>query len=366
MARSLKDFPLFASVRKIGITRFILPGLAILVILFSGAIGLTDVNPGEVAVVYNTVFNTDEPRVVREQGSLTFVPFFQRVELLDIRPQVLVMEGNQDVDVNLIHKLTVRAHDGSNFYFDRMEIHYQVLPGKAAEVIANNGRDEGYKTKAVATHSREVLRNEFGRYSFLQVADPSTYGRATSLAKTALNQRLEPLGYMVTQIITPKPRFQNEVEQAIEDRQTAEQEVAVQREKRERLEKQRHRLIQDVTKTKNAEEKSLQAQLEGELKEAENSAIATRREADKYFIERKAFCTAERDAKIQQAEANREAYKKNAEGLAAKISAVGAKGPDVLNVEIAKHIMPQMTKLKATPFARPSERLDIRTIGGQR
>lgn len=354
-----------------GARKLILPLIAVLIILkglLTGGFGLVEIEPGEAAVVYNTtglgIFGDGE-RVIREQGTFTFIPFVQRVTKLDIRPQVLLMEGDEDLGGNHVRRLSVRAIDGSKLWFDRLEIHYQAIASSSDKVIRHHGQGDAYKAHALAVHSREVLRNEFGRYSFLEVADPSTYGPATAQAKTTLNERLEPYGIRVTQIITPKPRFQELVEHAIENRQTAEQEVEVQREKRQRLLKQKDRKVQDVRQAKNGEEKGLLASLEGAKKEAENAAVATRREADKYFIDTTASCLAERDAMVTRAAANEMAYRKNAEGLAAKINAVGSRGADVLNLEIAQHVFPQLGKLKAVPYARAAQPVDIRYVEGK-
>ena len=360
---------LIETVQSIPFTKLVLPGIAILVVVisvFSGRSGFVEIKPGQVAVIYNTtgigVFG-DQYTVVQDQGTLTYMPFFQRVEILEIEPQVLVMEGEgSKTDPNRVNRLTVRANDGSNFFFERMELHYQVISARADVVIRENGRANGYKRKALAVHSREVLRNEFGRYSFLEVAKPSTYGKATALAKKTLNDRLNEYGIVLTQIITPKPRFQKAVENAIEERQTADQEVAVQEEKRKRLQAQSRRKVQDVEQEMNAEYQGLIAQLTGDFRGAENRAIATGREADKYLIQSSARCLAYRDQKVKLAKANEVAYRKQAEGLAAKIQAVGARGADVLNLEIAEHIFPQLEKVTATPYAPPTTPVDIRHI----
>ena len=356
----------FERLQGLNIRRVILPIVAALILLgglFTGGFGLVEIEPGEAAVVYNTTglaLFGDQQRVIQEQGTFTFIPFVQRVEKMDIRPQVLLMEGENDSDNNHVKRLTVRAADGSRLWFDRLEIHYQTIPSLTDKVISHHGKGDSYKVHALAVHSREVLRNEFGRYTFLQMADPSTYGVATSQARDILNARLEPYGLVVSQLITPKPRFRPEVEKAIEDRQSSEQEVEVQKEKRQRMLKQKDRKIRDVRQTKNGEEKALLASLEGNKKESENSAVATHREADKYFINTTARCEAERDATITRATANEEAYRKEAEALAAKINAVGSRGADVLNLEIAEHVFPQLQNISATPISQPSTPIDIR------
>ncbi|MBX2814088.1 MAG: hypothetical protein KTR25_19920 [Myxococcales bacterium] len=352
----------------------------ILIILgefFLGNGGFVEVEPGEVAVVYNhtglSLFGAPS-RVIIDQGVRTFIPGLQSVKILERRPQILVMaasnakRGRSSVShlygerSQRIPPLTVRANDGSNFYFDRLEIFYQVVPSAASKVIATSGETNAFKKNLVAVHAREILRDEFGRYSFLEVANPATYGAATSDAKTRLNERLAPYGIEVTQIITPKPKFEERVERAIEERQNAEQEVEVQQEKRRKLEQEKGLKVQGIVQAKNAEFQALIAELEAQQKAAENRLLSSRREADKYFIEREAAGKAYRGEKVTRAKANVIAYQKEAEALAAKITAVGAQGPDVLNRVIAEKIFPQLKRLKATPLLKPIAPIDIRHL----
>lgn len=226
----------------------------------------------------------------------------------------------------------------------------------------SSGAGDGYKKMLIATHAREILRDEFGRYTFLEVANPATYGAATTDAKRHLNERLASYGVEVTQIVTPKPKFEERVERAIEERQNAEQEVEVQEEKRNKLAQEKGLKIQSIEQSKNAEYQSLVAELEAQKKAAENKLISTKREADKYSIDRRANGEAYRKEKVLRAEANEIAYRKEAEGLVAKITAVGAAGPDVLNRVIAERVFPQLKNISATPLIKPSTPIDIRHI----
>src|SRR5688572_15006528 len=188
--------------------------------LLLGNGGCIEVEPGEVAVIYNNtglgIFG-DRQRTVVEQGALTFLPGIHTVQVLERKPQVFVMAADQSgayrgasssdgTELNFAPQLTVRANDGSNFYFDRLEIHFQIDPPQAARVIETSGKGEGYKEQLIGTHAREILRDEFGRYDFLEIANPGTYGAATAEAKKRLNERLTDYGVQVTQIVTPKPK----------------------------------------------------------------------------------------------------------------------------------------------------------------
>ena len=365
---------------KLNLTALLVMAVVLIVLgeLLLGTGGFVEVEPGEVAVVYNNtgpaVFGDDQ-RTITDQGALTFIPGLQTIIKLERKPQVFVMSTEADarsggrrssygdeLPSNLAPSLTVRANDGSNFFFDRLEIHYQVIPSEAGKVIDTSGDGDGYKEHLLGTHAREVLRDEFGRYTFLEVADPSKYGAATSDAKRRLNERLLPYGVEVTQIVTPKPKFEGRVEKAIEERQNAEQEVEVQEEKRRKLDQEKGLKIQSIAQAKNAEYQSLVAELESQKKAAENELIRVKREADKYAIDREANGGAYRQEKVTRAKANEVAYRKEAEGLVAKITAVGAAGPDVLNQVIADKVFPQLKNVSATPLVKPSTPIDIRHI----
>lgn len=353
---------------RLAFLRFVLPGVALAIIAlsaFSGGFGVIEVEPGEVAVIYNTTGMSlfgDEHRVVQQQGTITFVPWFQRVEILHMEPLVLVMEGEKDADANHVKKLTVRASDGSNFWFNKLEIHYQAIAARADVIVATHGRGDAYKYDALRVHSRAILRDEFGRYSFLQAADPSSYGKATTDARQMLNERLRATGLEVTQVITPKPSFAANVEKAIADRQNATQEVLVLEKQRDRLYKQRERLKQQVREQKNAEYQALLANLAADLQKSKNKAVSVKREADKYAIDRRANAKAIHTEKTTKAKAMAYAARERAQGLAARIKAVGDQGPDVLNAEIAKHVFPQLKNLRARPYAHAAQPIDIRHI----
>ncbi len=337
---------------------------------FFGNGGFLEVRPGEAAVLYNNTglkFLGESEEIIG-QGAKTFLPGLQHIEVLERRPQLFVMADetgrgkgkDHGKDYQVTKKLTVRANDGSNFYFDRLEIYYQIIPSAAGTVIRTLGPANSFKKHVIAANAREILRDEFGRYDFLEVANPATFTAATSEAKKRLNERLLAYGIEITQIVTPKPKFDSRVEKATEDRQNAEQEVEVQDEKRRKLEQEKGLKIQSIEQTKNAEYQSLLAELESKKKEADNNLKAVKREADKYYTERLAAGEAYKTAKETKAKANEVAYRKEAEGLVAKITSVGASGPDVLNKVIAEKVFPQLKNVKATPLIKMSTPLEIR------
>ena len=351
--------------------RAIVPLIALAILLlalFRGHFGLQEIEPGQVAVLYNTTdfaLFGDDRRVIREQGTIVFMPWFQRLEVMDTSPQILIMEGDEekerDTDPNHAKRLTVRANDGSNFWFPKLEIHYQLDPTKADLAIELWGRGDAFKWQPIKSHAREILRNEFGRYTFLEAANPGNYSKATSLGKTTLNSRLAPTGIDVTQIITPKPSFDVAVETDIRDRQTAEQAVQVLAKKRDALEQAKQRKVQDVKQEKNAELQTLIATLSAQYQQVQNSLVDVRRESDIYATAKKAEGQAKNMQKVAYAAAQEEAARERAQGLAAKVAATGAQGAGVLNLTIAENIFPQLNKLTASPYYKSSMPFDLRT-----
>jgi membrane protease subunit HflC len=311
--------------------------------LLTGGGGCVEVHPGEVAVKYNN-FSGDK-EIVSQQGVKWFTPGLTAVHILSSKPQILVMgeSKQQKKRKGFFESGTVNKVD-----------------------IETSGSSDGYKQQVVVSHVREILRDEFGKFSFLEIADPTSYGTATTDARVRLNERLVPYGVTITQIITPKPKFDARVEKAIEDRQNSEQEVEVQVEKRNKLTQEKALKIQSVEQSKNVEFQSLVADLEARKKASSNKLLEVKREADKYFIDRQAAGAAYRDEKVTRAKANEVAYRKEAQALVAKIRSVGDMGPDVLNSVIAEKVIPQLKNVSATPLIMPSSPIDIRYLDGRR
>ncbi|MBK7778301.1 MAG: hypothetical protein IPI43_30030 [Sandaracinaceae bacterium] len=200
----------------------------------------------------------------------------------------------------LTKKLTVRASDGSNFYFDRMEVHYQVIPSAAVRVLESSGPGDAFKNDLVATHAREILRDEFGRNSFIEVANPTTYGAATIEARRRLNLRLEPTAWR-----SPDRDAQAQVRGAWRKaiRASSGRRAGDRGAGREAPQAgagvgpqgaghraREERRVPDLAPTSEAQKKG-----------AENKLLAVQREAGKYFIERDASGRAYRDEKVTRA-----------------------------------------------------------------
>ncbi|MCB9914123.1 MAG: hypothetical protein H6828_03110 [Planctomycetes bacterium] len=294
----------------------------------SGNLGFVDVDDSEVAVKLNYV--TGEREVINTPGIKLYIPFLQAIFKLDKTPQKYLMEGRELRGDNHAPFLTVRASDGSNFWFESLEIQYVVLPSAAAEIIDDSGLGDGFKRDWIRAYARSVLRDEFGRFSAVEVADPSSYQAARERSQQRINQYLQPHGLQVIQIITPKPRFDPQYEKAIEDRKVADQDVERLRELEKQLIQERAQHLAQVEKEKEIERQELQGELVKERKEAEKEAIFVKKGADRYKVQREAEGQAERDRHVAEAEGLTAKYTKEAEGIRARAEALEKKGSVVV------------------------------------
>ena len=133
-----------------------------------GKLGVVSVSAEEVAVKMNYV--TGNRTVITTPGYQVYLPFLEEVFKLDRTPQKFEMEGRRALSYNHVPFLTVRAMDGSNFSFDELEIQYAVIPGDAGEILDDSGPGDGFKREWIHAYARSILRDEFGRYSAVDVA----------------------------------------------------------------------------------------------------------------------------------------------------------------------------------------------------
>jgi membrane protease subunit HflC len=245
----------------------------------------TTIEPGQVAVRVNNV--THAMTTVTQPGWVFRMPFgIHSLHVLDVSQQTFQMKGENSTDELHVEKLTVRASDGANFHFEDTTLIFQVLGDKAETVVTDAGVEYAFRTW-LKPYSRAILRDEFGRESTIDISDPSTYGAAATRAQARLNQFLEPHGITVTQMVTPRPKFNAEYEHLIEERNRLRNELEVIRSNLERAETDRQRTLSEVDRDENKKIQERRAELESELATAVADFEKTKRAADTYAVEKR-------------------------------------------------------------------------------
>jgi len=316
----------------------------------TGNLGVRVISPEEVAVVINYI--TGKEAMVTTPGYQFYIPFIEEVYTFDRRTQNFVMEGTRYVNWNHVPLLTVRASDGSNFRIDDLQIQYELIPGDARTVLHDSGSGDGFKQEWVKGYARSILRDEFGRYSAVEVADPTIYKQAPEQAKTRMNELLQPHGIRVVLIKTPNPTFDEQYEDAIESRKEADQEVERLKEYFQQLEQERSRRLAGVLREKSVEMEALKGEMEKVRLNAERERIEVTKGADAFAIQRVAEGEARRAERLAEAQGLEEKYRKEAEGIAARAQALEQRG----EVVVREAIIQKLASIQFTliPYNRDS------------
>lgn len=292
---------------------------AVLVVLIISLRSCITLEPGQVAVRVNNL--TGSKTTLTRPGLIMRLPFgLQSVYILDASPQTFTMRGDHNIDELHVRELTVRASDGSNFVFKDTTVIFRVLGADAQAVFADTGPGGGFK-HWMRPFTRSVLRDEFGLLSTLSASNPVSFGEATERARTRMNEVLNRHGIMVTQIVTPRPRFTEEYENLIEARNEAENQLSVIGSELQRAVTERERRLAEVNRDQNRIIQERKAELEAALATASTQQAETKRTVDTLRIEQVGQGQAALSASVRQAEELRGQLEANYQARKAEIDA---------------------------------------------
>jgi membrane protease subunit HflC len=258
-------------------------GSALLVLAGLASFSVVDIEPGQAAVRVNNV--TGSQGTVTTPGWIVRVPFLHIVHVLDVAPHPYAMKGDVNQDILHVEKLTVRASDGSNFHFEDTTIVFQLRPSDVVTAVRDSGIGDGFMLW-LQPYVRSILRDEFGRESTIDVSDPTTYEAASQRARDRLNEVLNPHGIGVSQLVTPRPKFSDAYEQAIEERNALGNQEQVIKSNLDRASTERERNLAEVDQKQNNLIQERRASLESDLARAATQQAEAKREADTYQIEK--------------------------------------------------------------------------------
>ena len=257
-------------------------GATALIVLGTMVTSFTTIEPGEVAVRVNNVGGAT--KAITQPGFVLRIPLIHSLHVLDASPRTFQMKGEQTVDDLHVEKLTVRASDGANFHFEDTTLIFQVMGDEAVTVARDAGLEYAYQTW-IKPYARAILRDEFGRESTITVSDPSNYGAAATRAQERLNEFLQPHGIIVTQMVTPRPKFNQNYEHLIEERNRLRNELEVIKSNLERAETDRQRTLSEVDRDENKKIQERRAELESDLATAVADREKAIQTADTYRIQ---------------------------------------------------------------------------------
>jgi len=310
--------------------------------------GLARIEDGQIAVVVDNL--RGRSWVITEPGYHVFVPWLQELQRFDKSPNEYRMEGEATAGVNRAPQLSVRANDGSSFYFESLSLHYALLPERGAELLEDSGPGERFKATLPNAFARAVLRDEFGRFSAEQIVEPQNLHSAVHRSQQRLNELLLPHGLVVLEITTPKPRFDAAYETAIERRKVADQEIQHLQAKRLQLDQEKIQREARAGREKEIEERAVQSELEQQLLAAERDAIRIRADADIFHEELLRAATTTKAQKERLAEALETRYAQEASDLGARLDALAQRGDSVLCAALVEKL--RNVEFSLVPYSR--------------
>lgn len=322
----------------------------------------TAIEPGQVAVRINNV--TGGLTTVTQPGWITRLPFgIHSVYVLDASPQTFSMHGARTVDDLEVSELTVRASDGSNFHFTDTTIIFQIAGDEAQTVVRDAGAERGF-LKWMRPYARSILRDEFGRESTISVSNPTKFGEATERAKTRLNELLGVHGVIVTQIVTPRPQFNDEYEKLIEERNKLGNQLEVIKSNLAAAQTTRERKLAEVNRDQNRLIQEKRTELESALATAIAAQADATREADTYKIARVAEGQAALSAAKQRASELRGQLEANFRSRKAEIDAFRTQPVERVMERLGERL--RGVTIAIEPWANDASpsRVEVEKIGG--
>ncbi len=350
------------AVPALGAAAFAVMLMLLLVMGMTGKLGVTNINAQQVGVIVN--YLTGDEEVVTTPGFKLYIPFLQEVYVFDRTTQDFLMEGNRFESNNRVPALTVRASDGSLFRFNDIIVQYELIPGAAGTALHDSGPGDGFKEEWVKSYARSIMRDEFGRYSAVEVANPTVYKQAPIEVNRRMNEMLEPHGLRVVLIKTPFPQFDDAYEDAIEKRKTANQEVERLIAEKEQLEQQKERRLATVRRQKEVEMRELEGEMERLRLMSEADSIQIMKSADAYATKREAEGQAEQAELLARAGGLEAKYTKEAEGIVAKAKALEERGEVIVREALVRKLL--SVKFTLLPYSRDSEPKRLEHVNGPR
>ena len=329
------------------LTIFIFVAAGVLLVL-SGNHGITTLRADEIGVVVNYISGKSE--IITQPGYKLYIPFVQHVYKFDQTTQQFQMEGTSYRNNNHTPLLTVRASDGSNFRIDDLTILYEMVPDSAELILHDSGPGDGFKEEWVKAYARSVLRDEFGRFTAVEVANPTQYKQAPLLATDRLNNLLGPHGINIVRINTPTPQFDVAYENAIEERKEADQEVERLIAEALRLDELRGQRLAMVSKEKEVEQQVLTGTLRQSILKAQEDQIEVMKDADVYATARIAEGTADKAKRINDARGLLAKYTKEAEGIESRAEALAQRGSVIVREALVEKL--QRIRFTLVPYSR--------------
>jgi regulator of protease activity HflC (stomatin/prohibitin superfamily) len=288
------------------------------VVLLSGCFPYT-IGPKEVGVKTNKALlgKRGVQDNIAESGQVVFYnPLVTDWNSFDKNLQILDMTANIGRgDRAGRDDMRFKTIDGNDISLDII-ISYRINPQEAPTILKTVAKnDEELKENIVRTIARSKPRDIFGELETEEFYDAAKRAAQADKVKAVMNEILQPYGVIVDRVNTGDYRFNDEYQQAIEEKKVADQQVEKNRSATAAAEEEYKRKVEEA----KGEVAQTIAKADGEFAKAKI-------EADAYFIQQQRLA----EAIIAEGEAEAEGILKMNEALA------GSGGEAMVKLEIAE------------------------------
>jgi len=214
--------------------------LGVIVFLVAGVAGLRVVPEGHTGV------EIEQGKAVGElePGWHWVVPVYQDVKKLSFRTETYTMSSSQssraiEQDARSEDAISVKTKEGLNSQMD-VSIRYRMQKDKAQEVYTQLGMTEDIVRKLIRPTAREEIRTAASKFSINEIyAENRSDFRAA--VEDDIRNDFEEFGFEVQKVQVRNIRLPDRVENAIEAKESVEQEIEKKQKEveREKLEKER-------------------------------------------------------------------------------------------------------------------------------
>lgn len=215
-------------------------GLAISVLVMLLVAGLRVVPEGNMGVK----IQGGEAVAEMKPGWHWIVPIYEDVTILSTRTETYTMSSTQssstiEQDARAEDSISVKTQEGLNSQMD-ISVRYRMKPNQALEVYSRLGTTEDIVRKLIRPTAREEIRTAASTYDVTQIYSENRSDFRKSV-EADLKDDFKDYGFVVEKVQVRNILLPDQVEQAIERKESVTQEIGAKRKEieKERLEKER-------------------------------------------------------------------------------------------------------------------------------
>ena len=312
--------------------------LLLVVITFLVSVRIGEVSGTQVGIELNKL--TGEIKVIQQSGKRIYNGITKEFYTIDRTLQTLEMtqvsgRGDRKGD----DSLKIKTVDGSDVYVD-LKVEFEIILNKAEDVITASGPGDAFKEKWARDYVRSIARDRLGELTTEEFYDSSMRTGKLTLALREVQERLEPFGINMNNILIPtRPRFYKEYEQKIKEKKLADQSVEEEKSKALAATQRQERDKAEETKKKTVTIEEFRGQMQQLIIQAQAEGERSRKAADAYFDKVTIGAEAEFYRMQKDAEAILAKKKAEAQGIEALKKALeGEGGRNMVKLEYARKL----------------------------